>query len=123
MRRVTRCRVNHRPVNRPRGVGKLNLVVMVHLKQSQVMQGGILTGGRLGKVKQRQLDLVGWLCTLLRLRHVLGLGYRLWLSLGDGGWLRGVLWKLLRLWRVRGLLRIRLEGKKKDAFLISSLAT
>ena len=32
MRRVTRCRVNNRPMNRPRSVGKLNLVVMVHLK-------------------------------------------------------------------------------------------
>lgn len=32
MRRVTRCRVNNGPMNRPRSVGKLNLVVMVHLK-------------------------------------------------------------------------------------------
>lgn len=32
MRRVARCRLNNRPMNRPRSVGKLNLVVMVHLK-------------------------------------------------------------------------------------------
>ena len=65
------------------------------------MQGGILTWGRLGKVKQRQLDLMGWLRTLLWLRNVLRLGYWLWLSLVNGGWLRGILCKLLRLWRVR----------------------
>lgn len=54
VRRITRCRVN----NRPGCVRKWNLVMVGHLKYPQIRQGGILTWGRLGKVKQRQLDLV-----------------------------------------------------------------
>lgn len=65
------------------------------------MQGRILTWGRLGKIKQRQLDLMGWLCPLLGLQSMLGLGDWLWLSLVNGGWWRGILGKRLRLWRVR----------------------